>query len=186
MLLIKGKQIYLAPFAKDHLNDPNYLSWLRDYEVMKYIGREEYLAPISFDEVRTYVESLWQNKFCSFFAMCSSQNNAFIGTMKLNYFNETGLITRTADVGIMIGDRKFWGKGIATDGLYTLSEYAFNVLNIRKLTAGALAPNIGVIKAFRKIGFLEEGRLRKKVFFSNEYFDHVFLGCFKEELIKDE
>ena len=174
---------YLVPFEERHLNDPRYFEWLTDFEVVRVIGRDEYLKPIEFEKVREYVEDLWQSKHCSFFAIHHSKDNVFIGTAKINYLNEVGLNTRTADIGIMIGDRRYWGKGIATDALFALCQYAFNTQGARKLTAGAVAANEGVIKAFKKIGFSEEGRLRKKLLISGEYMDHVLLGCFADELI---
>ncbi|BAV33530.1 acetyltransferase [Sulfuricaulis limicola] len=182
MLRIDGKKVYLVPFEEKHLVDPAYYAWLTDFEVVRYIGRDEYLKPIQFEKVREYVEELWRNRYCSFFAMHHSGDDAFIGTAKINYLNEAGFSTRTADIGIMIGDRGYWGKGMATDALFAICNYAFNDLSARKLTAGAVSANKAVIRAFQKIGFLEEGRLRKKLLISGEYMDHVLLGCFREEL----
>lgn len=182
MLRIDGKKVYLVPFEEKHLVDPAYYAWLTDYEVVRFIGRDEYLKPIQFEKIREYVEELWQNQYCSFFAIHHSGDDAFIGTAKINYLNEAGFNTHTADIGIMIGDRGLWGKGMATDALYAISHYAFDTLGVRKLTAGAVSANKGIIRAFQKIGFLEEGRLRKKLLISGEYMDHVLLGCFREEL----
>ncbi len=184
--MIKGKKIYLVPFNDDHLHSPDYLSWLRDYEVIKYIGREEYLEPVSFEEVKQYVEDVWKNEFCSFYAMCAIDTGDFIGTIKINYLNAAGRKSGIADIGIMIGNRKFWGKGMATDALTATCAYAFSELKARKLTAGALAPNQAVIRAFQKIGFVVEGRLRGKVYVDGDYVDHVLLGCFSNEFLSHE
>ena len=179
---LNGKCVYVVPFEERHLVHPKYYEWLIDLKVMRYIGREEYLKPIEFAKVRQYVEQLWHSKYCLFFAVYRSESDQFIGTTKINYFHEAGLASRTADIGIMIGDRDSWGQGIATDALHTVCNYAFSVQNARKLTAGAMAPNLGAIKAFKKIGFLEEACLRKQLLMSDEYVDHVLLGCFREEL----
>jgi len=185
MLRINGKIAHLVPFEEKHLIDPAYHAWLKDFEVIRYIGRDEYLKPIPFEKVREYVENLWADKYCSFYAVYYSKANSFIGTAKISYFNEAGLKMRTADIGIMIGDRSYWGKGIATDALFAVCHYAFNGLNARKLTAGAASANCAVIRAFQKIGFVEEGRLRKKLLISGKYMDHVLLGCFREELLNN-
>lgn len=181
-MIINGKLSHIIPFEELHLNDPRYYEWLTDFEVIRYIGRDEYLKPIRFEKIREYVEELWRSEYCSFFALYNSKDNKFIGTIKVNYLNEAGLITRTADIGIMIGDREYWGKGMATDALFAICQYSFNILGARKLTAGAVAANVGVLKAFQKIGFSEEGHLRKKLLISGEYMDHVLLGCFRDEL----
>ena len=181
-MIINGTLSYVIPFEEKHLFDPRYYEWLTNIDVVKYIGRDEYLKPIRFEKVREYVETLWRNEYCSFFAIYDATDNKFVGTTKINYLNESGFITRTADIGIMIGDIKYWGKGLATDALFAICQYAFTVMDARKLTAGAVGANVGVIKAFQKIGFSEEGRIRKKLLISGEYMDHVLLGCFREEL----
>jgi [ribosomal protein S5]-alanine N-acetyltransferase len=183
MLRLDGKKTYLVPFEQRHLDDPRYFEWLTDLEVMRFIGRDEYLRPIQFERVREYVQAVWASPFCSFFAVYVQAGDVFIGTVKLNYLDQSGLSSRTADVGVMIGDRTCWGTGMATDALRTICRYAFETLGARKLTAGAIAGNDAVIKAFLRIGFVEEGRLRQKVFLAGEYLDHVLLGCLRGELI---
>ncbi len=178
---IEGKKCYLTTFSDSHLESPEYFSWLSDYEVMRYIGRSEYFKPFRMDIVRSYVESLWANPYCAFFAVHAKDDDAFIGTFKINFSDAEGLMTRSADVGIMIGDRSRWGKGFAIDILLCGCKHAFEKLNARKLTAGANASNPAVIKAFEKIGFKREACLRQKLLAENQYHDHILLGCFKDE-----
>lgn len=182
MSKIEGKAIYLRKFEPIHLNDPNYFNWLKDVDVMKYIGREEYLNDISFEEVEDYVNKIWEDRYSVFFAVHDKKTNNFIGTTKINYVNELGFSTKTADIGIMIGDKSFWGKGIAKDVLYTISCYCFEILNLRKLTAGALDANIAVIKAFDRIGYKREALMREKIIIQNKYYDQILFGCFNNEL----
>ena len=85
----------------------------------------------------------------------------------------------------MIGDRKYWGKGLATDALRAVCDYAFTILGTRKLTAGVVAENAPIIKAFRRVGFLEEGRLRSKLLILGNYHEHVLFGCLKDEFVSD-
>ena len=183
-MLAKGKLTYISYFGDIHLNDPNYYEWVTDIEVVRYIGREEYLTTIPFSEVQQYVKNLWDSKFCEFLAVYHKRSNEFIGTAKVNFMNDRGLSNRIADVGIMIGNKEFWGKGLATDILRTVSNFAFKELGVRKLTAGAMSPNIAVVKAFKRIGFVEEGTLRQQLLKEDgEFCDHILLGCFKSELI---
>ena len=177
-----GQRTYLVPFLQQHLENPCYIEWLRDVDVVKYIGREEYLLPVQFDQVNDYVRGLWNDSTCAFFALYRKDQDSFIGTAKVAFGGEAGLRARIADLGIMIGDKASWGKGFAGDAIMAMSQYAFDVLGARKLSAGAVDGNIAVIRAFRKAGFVEEGRLRQKVFVGGDYRDHVLLGCFPDEL----
>lgn len=182
MTRLLGRRVYLVPFSEQHLADSKYLSWVSDPNVMRYVGRDEYLRPIAFSEVRKYVERLWSAKGCTFLAIHHSAHDAFIGTVKIHFFDLEGQRRGVADIGIMIGNRDFRGKGLASDALHTACRYAFDELAARKLTAGAMAPNEPVIRAFKKIGFVEEGRLRNHLLVAGEQVDHVLLGCFEAEL----
>lgn len=179
---IEGARTYLVPFSERHLFDARYESWLRDRDVMKFVGRDEYFTSFPFSMVEAYVRSLWTNPHCSFWAVHAS-DDAFIGTFKRNFIDDVGRQTASADIGIMIGDRSRWGRGLATDALAAGCAYAFNEENVRKLTAGANASNAAVIAAFLKLGFREEGRLRQKLWLEDSYHDHVLLGCFASELV---
>jgi RimJ/RimL family protein N-acetyltransferase len=183
-MLIQGERIHVVPFESEHLNDPKYFAWLNDIDVVRYLGRDEYLEPIPFAEVQEYVGEVWASKYCSFLAVYHSDGNHFIGTAKINYLNDRGLKNKVADIGIMIGEREYWGKGLATDVLRSISHYAFDSMGVRKLTAGAMSPNVAVLRAFERIGYIEEARLRRHLSVGDlEYCDHVLLGCFKEELL---
>ena len=59
---------------------------------------------------------------------------------------------RHSDVGILIGEKMYWGKGYGTDAIKLLCEHAFSE-GIHCLTAGILEGNDGAMAAFRKAGF---------------------------------
>ena len=182
MTRLVGKTTYMVPFEEKHLVDPRYYAWLSDPVVVQYIGRDEYLKPIDFEEVRRYVESLWRSERCMFLAIHYAADGTFIGTAKINFIDDTGQRRGIAEIGIMIGDPDFRGRGLSVDVLYAASEYAFDTLGARKLTTGAMANNVPVLRAFDRIGFCEEGRLRKQLLVGGELVDHVLLGCFRQEL----
>lgn len=175
-----GKLIYLVPFGTEHLQAPEYLAWLRDYEVVKTINRPEYLEPIPFEEVKQYVETLWKSDNDIFMAVMNRTGNRFVGTVRAARIDRR---TLTADLGILIGDRNYWGSGVATDALSTLAEYLFQELGLRRLTAGLLEPNRAMLRVFEKLGFVREGVFRKHDLYEGEYVDHIHLGCFQNEFV---
>jgi len=60
-----------------------------------------------------------------------------------------------SNVSIMIGERAYWGKGIATEAIRQIADYAFRFTSIQELWAGAVAGNVGSWCAFVKAGFHE-------------------------------
>ena len=86
-----------------------------------------------------------------------------------------------ADIGILIGDRSYQGRGLAGDAVTTACRYAFDELSLRKMTGGTPAINTAMCKCFERVGFREEGRLRRQLLISGDYCDHVLYGMFKDE-----
>jgi RimJ/RimL family protein N-acetyltransferase len=180
---ILGKIIRLEEFTDKHLYDPKYYSWLQDKDVVETIGRTEYLTSFPFCIVEDYVMNIKESDNAYFFALYLKENNRFIGTVKLGSIDWQN---KTADVGILIGEKKYWGKGIAKDAVYTVSLYAFEKLGMRRLTGGCLSTNTAMHRCFERLGFKKEAVLRKKVPYKGAYVDHYLYGVFKEELTGGE
>jgi [ribosomal protein S5]-alanine N-acetyltransferase len=177
MLQLEGESIVLREFTETNLNDPKYFGWLRDLEVVTPIYRLEYLMPIQFQEVEKYVHLLFSSKNDCFFAVYRKDTDEFIGTQRIGHIDwRTGI----GDIGILIGDKKSWGKGFATQAVGVACKYAFSVLSLRKLTGGTPETNVAMCKCFEHIGFQQEGRLRKQLLINGEYYDHIFFGLLKD------
>lgn len=180
MFKMEGRNCYLVVFNEMHMNDERYYKWLCDYDVMKTINRIEYIMPIRFEEVKKYCESVINSKTDIFLALYDKNDGSFTGTLRISKIDWH---IRTADVGILIGDKSKWGKGIATDAIHTVCGYLFNILGMRKLTSGCMAINVGMIKVFKKLGFQQEGVFRGQDRFEGSYCDHIYFGCFKDEFL---
>ena len=76
------------------------------------------------------------------------------GLHRIDYFS------RSCELGIGIG-REYWGKGFGQDGVRTLVDYAFEHLNLNRVGLYTLAEDPRAVGAYRKAGFVEEGRIRQ-------------------------
>jgi [ribosomal protein S5]-alanine N-acetyltransferase len=65
----------------------------------------------------------------------------------------------SAEIGYWLG-RCYWGRGIATDALITVTEHAFREAGLLRLFALPFAENAGSIRVLEKAGYTCEGRLR--------------------------
>ena len=70
-------------------------------------------------------------------------------------------IDKEAEVGIIIGERTYQGKGFGSDALITLKDYIFKSTNLERLYLHTLTTNEGAKKSFKKAGFTEIGEVRK-------------------------
>jgi RimJ/RimL family protein N-acetyltransferase len=86
------------------------------------------------------------------------------GLYRIDYFN------RRCELGIALG-QAFWGKGFGQDAVRTLVDYAFTHLNMNRVALQVLADNARAVGAYRKAGFVEEGRLRQHAWVCGRFED---------------
>ena len=68
---------------------------------------------------------------------------------------------RQAELGIMIGDRHYWGKGYGTDAVNTLVNHIFTETNIDRIYLNTLEWNVRAQLCFQKCKFIPCGRVTK-------------------------
>jgi RimJ/RimL family protein N-acetyltransferase len=172
---LRGTQVYLRPLA---LSDAtaDYVRWLNDPEVTRYLETGRY--PATRESVREYIRSFQGSRTSLAFAIIDRASGRHIGNVTLNHIDP---IHRTADTGIMIGCKEFWGRGIAYEAWSLLIRYAFDRLNLRKIVAGAVIENRASIRTLEKLGFRIEGTFREEKWIDGRYVDAVRLGLFRDE-----
>jgi [ribosomal protein S5]-alanine N-acetyltransferase len=174
IILIKGKRIYLREIKLSDANK-NYRDWINDPEVNQYL--ESRFEKWSIKKLKSYVSAIKKNPSYVFLAIIVKNRNKHIGNIKIGLVNK---IHKFADVGIIIGEKSFWGKGFAAEAIKLVVDYAFNKLGLHKLTAGAYSNNIRSIKAFEKAGFSVEGVRKKHYLCKGDYVDGVLLGIVRK------
>lgn len=93
---------------------------------------------------------------------------------------------RVASHGIKLLSRA-QGKGIGTDAVKTICNYAFNELQLNRLEGGVLENNIASLKLYEKCGWKKEGIFKEYVFKNGKYLDYFPLAILKKEFkYKDE
>jgi RimJ/RimL family protein N-acetyltransferase len=145
---------------------------MNDPQVTKYLECRFY--PNSKESLQDYVRGKLSYESSVFLAIILKENQMHIGNIKLDFI--LNRVHRLGDVGIVIGIRDHWGKGYASEAIKLISNYAFNTLNLHKLTACCYASNKGSIRIFEKSGYEIEGVLKKHFFFEGQYEDAVLLG----------
>ncbi|MGL5380951.1 GNAT family N-acetyltransferase [Clostridium sp.] len=116
------------------------------------------------------------------FAMEDLKTGKYIGGCSIN---ESNIKNRHCTIGIMIGDKDYWGKGYGTDALKTLIKFIFEELNFDKVKLGAFSFNKRAIACYKKVGFIEEGVLRKEIYRNGKYYDNILMGMLKEEYFEN-
>lgn len=85
------------------------------------------------------------------------------------------------ELGIVIGDRDYWGRGYGREATQMLLTYGFHYLGARRIVLTTHAKNERAIRCYRACGFVEEGRPRKAIWMEGEYIDLVNMSILREE-----
>lgn len=146
-----------------------YISWLNQSEVMKLTE----VNTNTHDQASTeeFVDTCFLNEGTFLFGIFFNRDH--IGNIKLGPINLTHEI---ADISYVIGDKDFWGRGIATIVIKAITNFGFNELNLYKIIAGTYENNIGSIKALQKCGFNQEGLFLDEINFQGERINLLRFG----------
>lgn len=144
-----GRLVCLTPFGTDDLTDA-YIGWLNDPEVTRFSNQRF----VRHDRASC----------AAYMASFAGTPNFFLSVKRLSDLASIGTITvyrnlhhGTADVGIMIGNRACWGGGYGQDAWSTVIEWLLADVGMRKVTAGTLADNIGMVRLMQRSGMVCEG-----------------------------
>ncbi len=88
---------------------------------------------------------------------------------------------RSAEVGILVGDRGYWGQGYGTDAMRALCRFAFEEMDLHRIYLDVLEFNTRAIRAYERVGFVVEGRQRQDAYLGGHYYDSLAMGLLREE-----
>ncbi|HSI15177.1 MAG TPA: GNAT family protein [Chthoniobacter sp.] len=74
------------------------------------------------------------------------------------------------EIGYWLGET-FWGRGIITEAVTALTDWAFTELGLVRLYAPVFAHNTASARVLEKAGYEFEGRQRARYFRDGEYID---------------
>jgi len=151
--------------------------WINDREVTRFLSLR-YEMSLAAEEAwmreRVTQPVSWQNPS---FAI-ETKDGRHIGNV--NLFN-VAAEDRKAELGIMIGEKDCWSKGYGSDAVRTLVRFAFDEMNLNRVQLHTYAYNERAIAAYRKAGFVEEGRMRAFHYTEGAYHDAILMSVLREE-----
>ena len=111
-----------------------YAGWLNDYDVTRYSNQR--FVSHSLSSCMDYFKS-FENTDNSFLAILDISTDAMIGTATIY----RSIVHGTADIGLLIGNKSYWGKGYGKSVFRLLLETISKENGMRKITAGTAATN---------------------------------------------
>lgn len=135
---------------------PEYLEWINNREITRFL--EIRFRPHTAADLAAFVTQMNDSADNLLLGIFLKDGRRHIGNIKLGPVIAPH---HRADIGILIGDRSYWGKGYATEAIDAITAHAFDSLGLHRITAGMYEENIGSYKAFLNAGYTEDGRLKE-------------------------
>jgi [ribosomal protein S5]-alanine N-acetyltransferase len=171
----KGRKLYLRPLERTDLTE-RYQSWLNDPDVTLYM--EAGVFPTTLQQLEKYYQEVTSSPNQVILAVIHQKSDLHIGNVKLGPIN---WVHRRAALGILIGDKEFWGRGLGTEAVCLAVEYGFYRLNLHRIGLGVFEEHKSAVRCYQKVGFKIEGHLREDVFRDGQYKNGLWMGLLRSE-----
>lgn len=175
---LEGEGIYLRPLVANDIND-NYISWLNDAEVCKY--NSHHIFPYNKHKAEEYLKSISLSENVLVLAMIAKESKKHIGNISLQHID---LLNNSAEFAILLGDKDYWGKGMAKEASLLIVKHGFLELNLHRIYCGTASENIAMQKLANFLGMSEEGRRKEAQYKNGKYNDIIEFGILKEDFLK--
>lgn len=170
-----GEKVCLRAYREEDI--PKATSFVNDEELKKLLVTN-IPFPMTLWEEEEWVKSQKSSQNGSYnFAIEDIETKKYIGGCGIQ---EVNWLSRVATVGIMIGDKEYWGKGYGTDAMKVLMNFIFNNMNIRKIRLSTFSFNMRARKSYEKCGFEVEGILKDEIFKDGKYYDEIIMSAFNK------
>ena len=125
-----------------------YVDWLNDPEINRYL---EVKTPQTFESVRAYVAG--HDLRTGFLFGIFDGEKRHIGNISLIIEERHGL----GIVGVTIGERDYWGRNVVQEARQAVIDYAFDELELFKLSGGCKSSNNPAVYNYRRQGWKLDG-----------------------------
>jgi RimJ/RimL family protein N-acetyltransferase len=164
--MISGKRIRLR--AAEPTDVPNYVRWLNDPEVIENLLR---YTPLSSIEEQAWFDTMIKGPAEEHALVIEVQEDDKWIAIGGTSFHSVDWKNRAAEIGIMIGEKKYWNRGYGRDTMRLMLSHGFNDLNLNRIYLFVFDTNQRAIKAYNAAGFVEEGRLRQDIYKNGRFID---------------
>ncbi|MDQ6420594.1 GNAT family protein [Paenibacillus sp. LHD-117] len=146
------------------------------YDMFEYCSDEavsEYTtwyAHKTLEDTKVFIERVlhaYGNSDIGPWGIVDKQTSKLIGTCGFVYWNT---VHARAEVGYALS-RAYWNKGIMSEVVSRIIDFGFRDMQLVRLEARCLLPNIGSAKVMEKTGMAFEGTLCKNVFTKGMHHD---------------
>ena len=172
---IRTAGLLLRSLDIGHAGGP-YAAWMHDEQVTRFL--EVRFEPPDRSALEQFIRRMNDspdNLLLGLFPATDPQRH--IGNIKLGPIDPRHAV---AAIGVLIGAKEYWGRGLAGEAVAAVAEYGFANCRLERVEAGFYAENEASQRAFKRAGFIEEGRRLRARRSGDARTDEIIMGRLRE------
>jgi RimJ/RimL family protein N-acetyltransferase len=168
-----GPRVILRPFKEG--DSIHIYHALLDPEFRKLTGTQTFFTE---DALEKALKSFAEDKSRIDLVITDKETGSQIGDLALT---EIDYINKNASLRIALYKKEHYGKGLGTEAMSLLLQYAFEVLSLYRVYLNVYEFNSRAIRAYEKLGFAREGAFRGELLWNGVHYDNLIMGILRHE-----
>ncbi len=174
MIELRGEKIVLRTLEREHCKE----LWAA-YEPTAPLPTEPLNPGLSIEGAEKWFEEMQagqgkQHVYLGVF----THDGKLLGDIQLAHIDWR---QRTAKIGLGIARQVVRGQGYGKDATVTLLRYAFQHLDLHRVSAETANHNLAAQRILEKCGFVREGQEREAIFCDGRRWDRIMYGLLRPE-----
>ncbi|MFA7347167.1 MAG: GNAT family protein [Desulfurivibrionaceae bacterium] len=180
-VFIQGKNVILKALSEDDVTNSGWHGWFNDAETTRFM-QQRYFPNTMHKQLKHFQDTILGTPNKIQLGILPKGEKQIVGVTSLDNID---FLNRKADISIIIGEKKFLGRGLGTEAIKLLLGHAFGRLNLHKIGLGVLSGHKAAIRSYEKAGFVIEGTLKDEVLLDGQYHDVTRMGILAENFKTD-
>jgi RimJ/RimL family protein N-acetyltransferase len=150
--------------------------WYADPEIARLARYQQ--APMRPDEIERFFAARVVGPDALAMAVHERTTDRLIGTCA---FSQLDGDNGSALYHITIGESDAWGRGYGTEATRLMVDHAFGALGLHRIALFVFEFNERAIRAYRRVGFVVEGRSRESVWRDGRWWDELAMSVLESD-----
>ena len=172
--VLQGSQVVLRRHVPGNLEA--FRRWYSDPEIARLARYQE--APMRPEEIERFFAARVVGPDALAMGIHERDGDRLIGTCAFSQLDgENG----SALYHITIGEKDLWGQGYGTEATQLMLDHAFGVLGLHRVALFVFEFNERAIRAYRRCGFVIEGRSRESILRDGRWWDELGMSVLESD-----